>query len=67
MGDEPVGDRDDEDVSVTAKFDKVQMDKLEKMFPDARNHPERLRRAIWVLTNASSITIERDADENESE
>ena len=66
MGDEPVGDRD-EDVSVTAKFDKAQMDKLERMFPDARSNPERLRRAVWLLTTASEITIERDADENETE
>ena len=67
MGDEPVGDRDDEDVSVTAKFDAVQIEKLERMFPDARSNPERLRRAVWILTNASSITIERDADETKLE
>ena len=67
MGDEPVGDRDDEDVSVTAKFDKAQMDELEAMFPDCRSNPERLRRAVWVLTNASEITINRDADENRLE
>ena len=43
------------------------MDELEAMFPDCRSNPERLRRAIWLLTTASEITINRDADENESE
>jgi len=63
MGDEPVGDDADEDVSVTATMNKAQLDQLEKMFPDARSDPERLRRAVWMVTNASSITF--DADERE--
>lgn len=65
MGDEPVGDRDD-DVSVTATFDQAQIDALARLFPDARSNPERLRRAVWLVTNASRIELEdgRDADEN---
>lgn len=65
MGDEPVGDDDDEDVSVTATMSKSQLDELEAMFPDARSDPERLRRAVWMVTNASSITFDRNADETE--
>jgi len=65
MGDEPVGDDADEDVSVTATMNKSQLDQLEKMFPDARSDPERLRRAVWMVTNASSITFDRNADERE--
>ena len=65
MGDESVGDRDEETVSVTTTMTQRQLDDLERMFPDARNDPERLRRAVWVVTNASEITLERDVDESE--
>ena len=67
MGDEPVGDDVDEDVSVTATMSKSQLDQLEAMFPDARSDPERLRRAVWMVTNASSITFDHSANENKTE
>lgn len=65
MGDEPVGDRDDE--SVTVKMDARQLDDLARLFPDARNNSERVRRAVWMVTNATKIELERDPDRNELE
>ncbi|ELY97139.1 hypothetical protein [Natrialba asiatica] len=67
MGDEPVGDEDDEDVSVTVKMPKSELDELGERFGDEYNNAARLRRAAWLVNNASSLTINFNTDENESE
>ncbi|ELZ05728.1 hypothetical protein [Natrialba aegyptia] len=66
MGEEPVGD-EDEDVSVTVKMPKSELEKLGDRFGDEYNNAARLRRAAWLVNNASSLTIDFDVDENESE
>ena len=66
MGDEPVGG-EDEDVSVTVQIPQSELDKLGKRFGDEYNNAARLRRAAWLVNNASSLTINFDADENETE
>jgi len=63
MADDGVGDRYDESKSVTVEMSLGQLDELEAMFPDCTSDSERVRRATWMVTNASSLTIERDADE----
>ncbi|WP_276257151.1 hypothetical protein [Halomontanus rarus] len=66
MGDEPVGDRDDdEEKSVTVKMTQSELDKLEERMPDEFNDSARVRRAVWLVNNASSIDITFDANEQE--
>ncbi|WP_254810716.1 hypothetical protein [Natronosalvus amylolyticus] len=56
----------DEWKSVTTKISTQQLDDLEDMFEGAPSDPERIRRAVWMVTNASEITIDRESIENES-
>lgn len=68
MGEEPVGDRDeDEDKSVTVKMKQSELDKLERRIDSEFNDANRIRKAVWLVNNASKLDIDFDADENESE
>lgn len=62
MGEEPVGG--DETTSVTVTMTETQVMKLRAKFPDARNDAERLRRASWLVTEATTIRL-GDGDETE--
>jgi len=53
-------DGETEWTSVTTKITQDQVDALEAMFADAPSDPERIRRAVWLVTNASEIVLEGD-------
>ncbi|ELY68845.1 hypothetical protein [Natrinema versiforme] len=66
MGDEPVGD-EDEPKSVTVKMQQSELDDLEERITSEFNDASRVRKAVWLVNNASKIELDFDADENESE
>ncbi|MGQ3412323.1 hypothetical protein ACT4ML_08675 [Natrinema sp. LN54] len=66
MGDEPVGD-EDEAKSVTTKIKKSELDKLAERIDSEFNDTNRVRKAVWLINNASKLDIDFDTDENESE
>jgi|AntDeeMinimDraft_5_1070356.scaffolds.fasta_scaffold01387_4 hypothetical protein len=66
MGDEPVGD-EDEARSVTVKMKQSELDELERRIDSEFNDANRIRKAVWLVNNASKLDINFDADENESE
>lgn len=51
--------------SVTTKITQRQVDELEALFPDAPSDPERIRRAVWMVTNAEEIVIGQRESEPE--
>jgi len=65
MGDEPVGD-EDEARSVTVKMKQSELDELERRIDSEFNDANRIRKAVWLVNNASKLDINFDADENES-
>jgi hypothetical protein len=66
MGDEPVGD-EDEAKSVTVKMKQSELDELECRIDSEFNDANRIRKAVWLVNNASDLNITFDAGENETE
>ncbi|QCW05224.1 hypothetical protein [Natrinema pallidum] len=66
MGDEPVGD-EDEAKSVTVKMKQSELNELEHRIDSEFNDANRIRKAVWLVNNASNIDLNFDAGENESE
>lgn len=66
MGDEPVGG-EDEAKSVTVKMKQSELDELEERITSEFNDANRVRKAVWLVNNASKIELDFDTDENETE
>lgn len=46
-----------------SKTKQAELDKLEARISGEFNHASRVRKAVWLVNNASSIEIEFNADE----
>ncbi|OLZ39058.1 hypothetical protein A6E15_19465 [Natrinema saccharevitans] len=67
MGDEPVGDRDDDSwTSVTAKIKESELETLQRRFPDVPSDSERFRRAVWFVTAVSNAGFAFDHPPDET-